>query len=99
MSKRIVSGFRSLGLKFLQGSGRKVSDLAFAELLCHACGSMNEALNLEDRHWRCACGRLNERDHNAAMNIEMEGACSIGLEGVRLASASGPCLTPESHER
>ena len=67
--------------------------------LCHACGSMNEALKLEDRHWRCECGSLNERDRSAAKNIDMEGASSIGLEGVRLASASGPCLTPASHER
>ena len=65
--------------------------------LCHACGSMNEALKLEDRPWRRECGRLNGRDRDAVMNFKMEGAPSIGLEDARLASASDPCLLPESH--
>ena len=67
--------------------------------LCNTCGCMNDDLHLEDRRWRCDCGAVNDRDLNASLNIEMEGASSIGLEGVRLASVSGPCLKPESHER
>jgi putative transposase len=51
--------------------------------LCSACGTVNEALSLKDRHWRCVCGVVHDRDHNAALNILREGASSLGLGDVR----------------
>ena len=38
--------------------------------LCAHCGWKNGGLTLSDREWWCGgCGALNERDHNAAMNL------------------------------
>ena len=38
--------------------------------LCAHCGWKNDDLTLSDREWWCGgCGALNERDHNAAMNL------------------------------
>ena len=41
--------------------------------LCGACGVINDSLTLKDRHWRCACGKLHDRDKNAANNILHDG--------------------------
>ena len=42
---------------------------------CSACGTVNEALNLRDRIWKCAdCGTTHDRDRNAAINIFRVGA-------------------------
>lgn len=41
---------------------------------CSACGSINAALTLRDRHWTCAsCQAHHDRDANAALNIQREG--------------------------
>ncbi len=41
---------------------------------CSACGAVNKALTLNQRHWTCsACGAEHDRDDNAAINIECEG--------------------------
>ena len=41
---------------------------------CSACGVVNKALTLNQRHWACAaCGAEHDRDDNAAINIEREG--------------------------
>ena len=38
--------------------------------LCAHCGWKNGGLTLSDHEWWCGgCGALNERDHNAAMNL------------------------------
>ena len=38
--------------------------------LCAHCDWKNDGLTLSDREWWCGgCGALNERDHNAAMNL------------------------------
>ena len=50
---------------------------------CHICGRINHALSLSDRTWACACGATHDRDINAAINILIEGASSIGLGAVR----------------
>lgn len=50
---------------------------------CHACGRVNKSLVLSDRTWTCSCGTTHDRDKNAAINILMEGASSIGLGDVR----------------
>ena len=44
---------------------------------------INQELNLKDRTWTCGCGAQHDRDRNAAINILMEGASSIGLGDVR----------------
>ncbi|MEN6566939.1 MAG: RNA-guided endonuclease TnpB family protein [Veillonellales bacterium] len=37
---------------------------------CHACGWINQSLTLSDREWTCqGCGRVVDRDRNAAKNI------------------------------
>ena len=42
--------------------------------LCSGCGYKNDDLTLSDRHWNCpGCGALNERDLNAALNLEKAG--------------------------
>ena len=43
--------------------------------LCSRCGHHNAALTLRDRSWDCAqCGAQHDRDFNAAVNLELEGA-------------------------
>jgi len=49
---------------------------------CHICKSANRELTLSDRTWTCTCGAIHDRDENAAINIHMEGASSIGLGDV-----------------
>jgi len=53
---------------------------------CHICKSVNRELTLSDRTWTCTCGAVHKRDLNAAINIHMEGASSIGLGDVRPAN-------------
>jgi len=57
--------------------------------LCHDCGARNRSLTLADREWTCpACGVIQDRDLNAALNIRDQG---LHLLNQRLA---GGC--PES---
>ena len=56
--------------------------------LCSDCGHKNNELTLSDRRWVCTgCGVIHDRDLNAAINIEREGASSLNLGDVRPASA------------
>ena len=42
--------------------------------LCSECGHRNDSLSLSDRRWACpSCGAANERDLNAALNLEHAG--------------------------
>ena len=51
---------------------------------CCVCGHHNKDLTLVDRQWTCpSCSTHLDRDHNAAMNILMEGVASFGLAVVR----------------
>jgi putative transposase len=50
---------------------------------CHHCGRIKADLPLSDRFWRCPCGRSNDRDANASMNIRREGIRALGLAAVR----------------
>jgi len=53
---------------------------------CFCCGHILEGLDLSVRQWRCpSCNSVNGRDENAAKNIQMVGASTIGLGDVRLA--------------
>jgi len=54
---------------------------------CSSCGHILESLDLSVREWRCpSCQSVNGRDENAARNIQMVGASTIGLGDVSLAS-------------
>jgi putative transposase len=51
---------------------------------CSNCGQVLENLDLSVREWRClGCQSVNGRDENAARNIQMVGASTIGLGDVR----------------
>ncbi|MBD2412048.1 transposase [Nostoc calcicola FACHB-389] len=50
---------------------------------CSSCGHILENLDLSVRVWRCpSCQSINGRDENAARNIQMVGALTIGLGDV-----------------
>lgn len=50
---------------------------------CSSCGHILESLDLSVREWRCPyCQSVNGRDENAARNIQMVGASTIGLGNV-----------------
>jgi putative transposase len=40
---------------------------------CSSCGAVKEDLSLSDRVFRCGCGLVMDRDHNAAVNILRNG--------------------------
>lgn len=52
--------------------------------LCSECGHKNSELQLRDRHWNCpSCNTSHDRDKNASLNIEREGASSLNVGDVR----------------
>lgn len=53
---------------------------------CNKCTHVLESLDLSVRRWRCpACQADNDRDGNAAINIQMVGSSTISLEDRRQA--------------
>ena len=57
--------------------------------LCAHCGWKNEDLTLSDREWWCGgCSKWNERDHNAALNLEQWPGLSFPVSG------RGDCVRP-----
>ena len=57
--------------------------------LCAHCGWKNDDLMLSDREWWCGgCGVLNERDYNAAVNLENWPGLSFPVSG------RGDCVRP-----
>ena len=51
--------------------------------LCSECGLKNSNLKLSDREWVCnGCGRIHDRDINAAKNIEKIGRDTAKLKPV-----------------
>ena len=50
--------------------------------LCSHCGWKNDDLTLSDREWWCgSCGALNDRDFNAARNLEQWPGLSFPVTG------------------
>ena len=57
--------------------------------LCSECGWKNTELTLSDREWWCGgCGVLNQRDLNAALNLEQWPGLSFPALG------RGDCVSP-----
>jgi len=56
---------------------------------CHVCGYRNENLKLKDRSWQCICGKIHDRDLNAALNIKkfMSTVSSTGIDACGAESA------------
>ena len=51
---------------------------------CSGCHHKLDTLELSVRQWHCPhCQQVNDRDQNAAKNIKMVGASTIGLGDVR----------------
>ena len=49
---------------------------------CSCCGHNKESLSLSDRIFICDnCGNIMDRDHNAAINIEVEGLRILNING------------------
>ncbi len=69
----------------LTGAQMQVIDKFFpSSKMCHVCKKIYEALSLNERSWQCqGCNSLHDRDINAAMNIAIVGASTIGLGNVR----------------
>ena len=66
--------------------------------ICHICQKVFEELSLKDRIWQCSCcNTLHDRDINAAINIKIVGASTIGLGEVRPMQIGNRCLNPESN--
>ncbi len=57
---------------------------------CSCCGHINKELSLKDREWDCPnCNTKSiQRDLNAALNLQREGASSLGLDTVRLSQTA-----------
>ena len=50
--------------------------------LCGCCGKRNESLTLSERQWTCGgCGSVNDRDLNAALNLERWPGLSFPVTG------------------
>ena len=84
----------------LNGAQIHIIDKFFpSSKLCHVCQNKFEALSLRDRFWQCTCcNTLHDRDINAAINIKIVGASTIGLGNVRPVSTGNCCLNPESND-
>ncbi len=52
----------------------KINPFFPSSRLCRECGTKNPMLTLSDREWQCPeCGKIHDRDLNAAQNILAEG--------------------------
>ncbi len=65
---------------------------------CGACGWINADLTLADRAWTCSCGVLQDRDLNAARNIDREGLRlfrqTIAVGHTEMRNACGDTVRP-----
>lgn len=60
---------------------------------CNHCGYINKELKLQDRQWRCPqCGKIIERDYNAALNILEEGIRIIGSRTPKFTLVENPTM-------
>ena len=72
-------------LKYKADAVQEVGTFYPSSKTCYRCGHVIDKLSLSDREWTCPnCGKVHDRDENAALNIREEG--------IRLFR----CVTPES---
>jgi len=63
--------------------------------LCHECGYKHDGLTLSDRAWVCpSCGRVLDRDLNAARNIKQEGLRMLAAGHAESENACGQGVRP-----
>ena len=86
-----IAGFlRKLAYKCQWYGGElvEVSRWFLSSKLCSGCETKNDSLSLSDRQWTCPdCGATNERDLNAALNLEK---ARFELPG----TGRGDCVSP-----
>ena len=64
---------------------------------CNHCGYINKNLKLSDRQWICPeCGKVIDRDHNAALNILDEGLRIIGCSTPKFTLVDYPTMDDRS---
>lgn len=62
------------------------------------CGYVNKGLRLSDREWVCPeCGKVNDRDLNAAENILRRGISELWSGSKTVSDAASRACTQESH--
>lgn len=62
------------------------------------CGYVNKGLRLSDRVWTCPeCGKVNDRDLNAAENILRQGIAELWSGSKTVSDTASRACTQESH--
>ena len=65
---------------------------------CHVCQEINQTLKLSERKWLClGCGTVHHRDHNASVNIKVEGKRRVNNRtvGTTETNAGGEDVRPD----
>lgn len=77
----------------MEGKHVSVIDRFFpSSKLCHNCGTIHNDLQLNNRTFKCDCGREIHRDVNAAINILLEGHRIIGEELTEFTLVDNPLM-------
>ena len=62
------------------------------------CGYVNRELKLSDREWVCPeCGKVNDRDLNAAENVLRRGISELWSGSKTVSDTASHACTQESH--
>ncbi len=84
LSKSVNDAGIGISVKMLEYKAdilQKVGRFYPSSKRCFECGAINANLKLSDRTWTCVCGSVNDRDHNASKNIELEGVSLLFRDG------------------
>lgn len=82
---------RQLGYKTAWRAGRLIEAPTFypSSKTCSACGAAKAKLPLSERTFRCGCGLVIDRDHNAALNLAAL-ASVVAASGAETENARSP---------